>query len=229
MLKLNKTLAVFVLFASIAFMGFAIVTSSAGYNFKTKADELDNFVFSRDSATAPWTVKTRVGDEQVGGSVKLLPEAILAALKKQIGDLNQEKQQLDKRIVELEKAIKDSKELIEVDKAAMKARQEVLEKERKRIVAETIEVAAQAAAKSKEVYAQYDLARLRRQEWILMNNQLQEIRTQKDAAIAESQRLRDLLYQSQGDLERAERRQQLLLREGAKLPNEEGVTPPAGS
>ena len=36
-----------------------------------------------------------------------------------------------------------------------------------------------------------------------MNNQLQEIRTQKEAAVKESRRLRDLLYQSQGDLERA--------------------------
>src|SRR5262249_386665 len=157
---------------------------------------LDKFVFSRENATSPWIVKTRVGDEQVGGSVKLLPEAILAALKKQIGDLTAERTQLEKRIGELEKAMKDSKDLMEVDKAAMKAGQEALENERKRIVAETIEVAAQAAAKSKEVYAQYDLARLRRQEWILMNNQLQEIRTQKDAALAESQRLRDLLYQS---------------------------------
>lgn len=216
MLKINKALTVFVLFASVAFMGFAIVTSSGGYNFKTKSDEMQNFVFTHEGPTSPWIVKNRITDEPVGAPAKLLPEAVLNALKKQFSDLNEEKQQLTKRIGELEKALKDSKDLIEVDKLAMKARQEALEKERRKVVAETIEVAAQAAAKSKEVYAQYDLAKLRRQEWILMNNQLQEIRTQKEAAVKESGRLRDLLYQSQGDLERAERRQQLLLRDGAK-------------
>ena len=80
----------------------------------------------------------RITDETVGATAKLLPEAILNALKKQLSDLNEEKQQLNKKIGELEKALKNAKDLIEVDKLAMKTRQEVLEKRRRRVVAETV-------------------------------------------------------------------------------------------
>lgn len=226
MTRIGKCLVVFVLFASVAFMGAAIVTVFAGPNFRAHADELSkirggelgDFTFVAPATPqGTWTVKTRGVNEETVGSFKILPEAIFAAQKKKAANLTAEKQVLDQQRPVVEAKIKEADALVALDKAAMKRRQDALERERLAVAARVSEVSAQASAKSKEASDQYALAKLRRQEWILMNNQLQEIRSQKIAALEESRRLQDLLIQAQGNLERAKRRQQLLQQDGARV------------
>jgi hypothetical protein len=218
MTTLGKSLVVFVLFASVAFMGFAIVAAIGGPNYQTRAaEELPDFAFELTGPTGPWTVKTRSLKDENVGSGKILPEAMTLAQKKKLTELQNEKDEAEKFIPGLEVALKESRELILVDKQAMQATQDVLEQERLAVSAAITQTSAQVVAKSKEVSAQYGLAKLRRQEWILMNNQLQEIRAQKAAALKESRRLQDLLFLAKGNLERAQRRHQLLQDDGATL------------
>jgi hypothetical protein len=74
------------------------------------------------------------------------------------------------------------------------------------------------------------LLQLRRQEWLLLKAQLEEIRADIATTAIEENKLRDALYQAHENLKIADRRKQLLEQDGAKLPDdyEEATAAPSG-
>jgi len=83
-----------------------------------------------------------------------------------------------------------------------------------------IDIDSKALAARAESWNQ-TLAQWAEQEHALRNQNAAEavkVQAQKEAALAEARRLRDLLYQSRGVLERALRRQKLLQEDGGRMP-----------
>ena len=84
MTLISKILLVLVLFASIAFMGFAAVSAVGGPNWSKEKDALTDYVFEYQSGENPtWSVKTRRGQEQLSSS-PVLAKVIVVAQKHKI-------------------------------------------------------------------------------------------------------------------------------------------------
>jgi hypothetical protein len=214
MTKFSKIMAVFVTFASIAFMGFAVASFQGGPNWAAERDKLTDFSFERPSKDSPWSVKSRVNDEQAG-SGKTLPEAIVAAQKKKIADQQAALQKLDQDKARAAERLKQTKDLIELDKVALQKRADVLEKERRDLTDKIVAAQAKAVAITKDAQAKYETGKLRRGEYLLMKNQFEELKAQRAAAEREVASLTDQLIQAQGVLERAKLRNELLRSDGA--------------
>lgn len=71
-------------------------------------------------------------------------------------------------------------------------------------------LAGEAEEQARKADVKLEEMRLRRDDAVRLQNQFDEIVSQKDAAKAEAKRLRDLLFQAKGVLERLKRRQQSL-------------------
>lgn len=170
MTKAGKVLTVFLVFASVAFMGFAGVSSMTHSDWKAKAAELD-------------------------GKIKKQKEEI---------------DQLDPQIAPLQARLADAIAANAADITAMQQREQVLLAELQKLSEAASVLATQAISKSKEVQGKRDESALRRDEAVLLRNQLNELRTEKQTALEEERRLTDLLIQTQGTLERVQRRNELL-------------------
>ena len=170
MTKAGKVLTVFLVFASVAFMGFAGVSSMTRSDWKAKAAELNEKI-------------KRQKDE-------------LGVLEPQVEPLQ----------LRLNDAIAANK----ADIKAMLDREQVLLAELQKLSDGASALSAQAVSKAKEVQAKRDESALRRDEAVVLRNQLDELRTEKAAALEEDRRLTDLLIQTQGTLERVQRRSELL-------------------
>jgi chromosome segregation ATPase len=158
--------------------------------------------FAATSSATRTDWKTRVAE---------YPEKI-AAQRKKI-------EQLDQDIVRWDARLQDARKSEQADLVAMNRREAALVSQLQQLHAQASALSAQIDTEAKAVQAKREEARLRREEVFRLRNQLEELRTQNDSAVGESKRLKDLLVQAQGVLERAERRMQLLEADGAKLPD----------
>jgi hypothetical protein len=219
MTKVAKILVVIVTFASVAFMGGAIVACWAGPNWQMAAYEASDFNFDQATPESPWTVKTRDRKEESVGQGKILPEAIIVAKKKQAQVQTEELGKLTTEIEAWNKRIKEARALIEVDVAAMDKRQGEYDQEYKELTAANAKLSADRDLQIKEAQQTYETLRLRRQEWLLLKAQLEEIRADIVTTAIEENKLRDALYQAHENLKIADRRKQLLEQDGAKLPD----------
>ncbi|MSR56179.1 MAG: hypothetical protein EXS05_00660 [Planctomycetaceae bacterium] len=124
-------------------------------------------------------------------------------------------------IAELEKQIKitsdvmaGSAEAIAVDVKAltdpMTGREVVLERELEALIAQAHDLAVKTETEARTADARLDELKLRREDTVRLQNQFDELVSQKVAAQSEVKRLRDLLFQAQGVLERAIRRRKAL-------------------
>jgi hypothetical protein len=216
MTKYGKILTVFVTFVSVAFMGVSMVWRYGGPDWVAEKDKLTEYSFERAGPDSPWTVKSRaVSDEQIG-SGKILPEAIVTAQKKKLADQQALLQKLDQEKQRDAARLKQARELVEVDQLALQKREEVLEQARRDLTNKIVETQAQAVVKTKDAQEKYSLGKLRREESILMRNQLEELRAQREAAMREKENLQDELIQAQGLLDRARLRNDLLQSDVAK-------------
>ena len=217
MMKLNKTLTVFVFFTSVAFMGFALAVWAGGPNWKVRADELPEFAIEAPTTPeTPYTVKWRLKDDQIGGQPASLPAAIVVAQGEQIKAQQAELQQLEQSIPSVQSSIEQAKAAITVDLKAMNDRQAELDKQLRDLTARIVETGKQADSKTQEAQQKYATLKLRREEYLMMSTQLKELRAERLLAEAEAQKLQDLLMAMKGNLERAERRQSLLKQDVAK-------------
>lgn len=217
MMKLNKTLAIFVFFTSVAFMGFALAVWAGGPNWKARAEELPEFSIEAPSAPeTPYTVKWRLKDDQISGQPASLPAAIVAAQGAKVTAQQDELQQLEQQIPVVQSGIEQAKSAIATDLKAMSDRQAELDKQLRELTATIVATAKEADAKTQEAQQKYGTLKLRREEYLMMSTQLKELRAERQLAEAEVQKLRDLLMAMKGNLERAERRQKLLKQDVAK-------------
>jgi hypothetical protein len=104
----------------------------------------------------------------------------------------------------------EARKFIEIDGKALSARADAWAQSLSQLADQEHALRNQNAAEAVTVQARQDLDSARRAEVERLALQYQELVAQKEAALTEARRLRDLLYQSRGVLERALRRQQLL-------------------
>lgn len=136
------------------------------------------------------------------------PSATLADQAKRIQELNDE-------IKATEDRVKAAETAIAADITAMGVRDARWVAELNQKLKAAHDLAASVEAQAVQVQAKLDEGKLRREEVVRLTNQYEELVAQKEAAQAEVRRLRDLLFQSEGNLERVNRRNELLKSEGA--------------
>jgi chromosome segregation ATPase len=136
--------------------------------------------------------------------------------------------ELDEQIKTVEERTNAAQAAIGVDISAMTARDARWVAELKQKLDAAHELAVRVEQQAKLVQAKLDEGKLRREEVVRLMNQYEELVAQKEAAQAEARRLRDLLFQSTGTLERVQRRQELLENE-ANGPNYDGDKTAAGA
>ena len=106
---------------------------------------------------------------------------------------------------------------IKTDRQGLDARGKVLEQQLRTQSGEIVKGTQEVVKVTKQAEAVRADGQRLRDMGVLLANQLDELRTQKKAALDEQQRLKDQLFQMRGNLERAERRKALLEQDGGKL------------
>ena len=218
---ISKILAVFVTIASVAFMAVVMANVSAGGpNWQKQANELKEVTFDRANPQAPWTAKRRTDSSDLGGG-PILPAAIVSAQKKLLEAENTRQTELDQKIAQMKGAIAESKALIDVDLDAMKRREADLDKQFADLMEQMNQLSQDFNLESKKQTADLAVLKLRAHEYILVKNQLEELKAQREVATEELARLRALVYQAKANLERVQTRRQLLQEDGA---NDDKIT-----
>lgn len=220
--KLSKILTVFVTVASVAFMAVIIANVKAGGpNWVAKSKELPEVAFEQANPQAPWTAKKRTDGTDMGGG-PILPKAIVEAQKKLIAAEQAAQTDLDAKITARKGAIAEAKAQIDADLDAMKRRQADLEKQYLEAQAQLNQISQEYTVEAKKQIDDLDVLKLRKEEYVRVKNQLEELRAQREVATDELARLKALLYQAKANLDRARTRKQLLESDGATVePYEE--------
>ena len=138
--------------------------------------------------------------------------------KKRINDQTAELDKLRKEIETVDKEQKAAGEGIAADSLAITApntgRVAQLEAELVQLIDEAHKVAEQVEAEAKKVGAKQDDGKHLRDRVTRLTSQYEDLVAQKDDALADVKRLRDLLFQARGVLDRVKKRQQALEAEG---------------
>ena len=214
--NISRTLVVVTTVLSVAFLGFAGVTTLGGPNWGTVAKSLSpgeeksaGYVFERSAGENPqWTV-TSSSEEQIKTSA-VLPDVIVAALdhkyaglKAELDALTDELPQLETRKTNLETAIEKDEQALQ---AAVTERQEFLQQLR----AQYISLSQQVVQKVEEGQQVEDVVAARRDDVIRLQHQLEVLKAD-DARLAQiEQQMLDLIRQIDADLAKARQRQQQL-------------------
>lgn len=221
MTKFSKILTVFVFAGCLAFMGFAMVTVLGGPNWDVKAEALakdHSLSFEYRGKESGWDVKDhrKQPPEQVATG-KSLAEAVTKAQRKLNDASKAQAEAIAKDIDDVAKRHAREQPAIAADVAAFEKRFEVLIAQLKEVHRLAIEESKKAVTKSDEAKAIRQVAALRRDELIQLQNQLDVLRTQKISALKEQRRLDDLVNQAKAVLADVERRKELLEADGARL------------
>ncbi|MDB5336722.1 MAG: hypothetical protein JWN70_2341 [Planctomycetaceae bacterium] len=229
---ISKILAVFVTIASVAFMAIVMANVSAGGpNWTAKSKELTEVAFDRANPQAPYTAKKRSDGTDLGGG-PILPAAIVSAQKKLLEAERTQQADLDTKIAARKSAITESKALIDVDLDAMKRREADLDKQFADLMEQMNQLSQNFTMESKKQTDDLAVLKLRSQEYILIKNQLEELKAQREVATEELGRLKALVYQAKANLERAQTRLNLLKDDGLKVDYNDAPKPvgkPAGN
>ncbi len=228
---ISKILAVFVTIASVAFMAIIMANVSAGGpNWVQKSKELSEVSFERANPQAPWTAKKRTDGSDMGGG-PILPAAIVSAQKKLLETERAQQTVLDTEIARNKSRIAEAKVLIDVDLDAMKRREADLDKQFAELMEQMNQLSQNFTMESKKQTDDLAVLKLRAQEYILIKNQLEELKAQREVATEELGRLKALVYQAKANLERAQTRRALLIDDGATVGgygDELGAKPAGG-
>lgn len=227
--KISKILTVFVTVASVAFMAVIIANVKAGGpNWKAKATELPEVAFEPTGPESPWTAKRRTDNADMGGGA-ILPEAIVKAQKKLIETERTAQTDLDAKIAAIKSKTVEATAQIVADLDALKRRQADLEAQYKAVRDELEKLSEDYTTEAKKQIDDLDLLKLRKEEYIRVKNQLEELRAQREVASDDLDRLRALLYQAQSNLDRVRKRQQTLAEDGAQVNYDENAEPAKGT
>ncbi len=214
---ISKILAVFVTIASVAFMAVVMANVSAGGpNWQKKANELSEVAFDRANPQAAWTAKRRTDGADLGGGA-ILPLAIVNSQKKLLEEERAAQTTLDQDIARNKSRIAEAKALIDADLDALKRREADLDKQFAELLDQMNQLSQNFIMESKKQTDDLAVLKLRAQEYILIKNQLEELKAQREVASEDLSRLKALVYQAKANLERAQKRMELLKDDGAKI------------
>jgi chromosome segregation ATPase len=138
--------------------------------------------------------------------------------KSRISDQTAQLDELRKDIESLDKQQKLAEEGIKADSLAVtepeKGRVAQLEAELVQLIDEAHKVAEQVEAEAKKVGAKQDDGKHLRDRVTRLTSQYEDLVAQKEDALANVKRLRDLLFQARGVLDRVKKRQEALEADG---------------
>lgn len=212
--KLGKVLVVFVTACSLGFGAFALSLVTGGPNWKAdmESEELTNeVVFTVQPGETPmYSVKTRRLDKALGSASKNPAAPVVAARKELLDQAKAEDARLSAEVARLTPLIKETRDLIPPDEAAMKKRMEDFDKTLTRINDDIQKVTDEIAAKARAIQDIQKIAQERREEGFRMKNQLELLRTDIFVYKEQQRILQDELVRVEENLKRLERRNQQL-------------------
>ncbi|WP_417386887.1 hypothetical protein [Gimesia sp.] len=210
MTLLSKILLVLVLFASIAFMGFAAVSAVGGPNWSTEKDALTDYVFEYQPGENPtWTVKTRRGGEQLSTS-PILAKVIVAAQKHKLQQQNEKLDQVTKTIEPLKKTIANWKAINKVDVIAMEDKATELQQKINQVEQQINQLANEGINISQQTVDVNQEASERRADVFRLRDQIDEIRNERFLAEQQQKTLQDYIDRIQGKVQRLQRQKESL-------------------
>ena len=204
--KISKILVVFVTFASIAFLAFSIIVTTAGPNWQKEAEALPDYTFTQSGGEKPtWSVRHRLVEQPLKTSVAY-PDVIAEAYK-------HAKIEPDEAIAKypplIEKAKNDlamTKQLIEVDVKGLEARKTELFQQydaQQKLLADTSDALIKAGEATLKLRVE---AERRRSDSYRLGRNLQAIEADHFQLIEQKQRILDLIFQMQGMRDRLRER-----------------------
>lgn len=215
--KISRVLAVVTAVLSLAFLGFAGVTTLGGPNWRTEAAKLAptpadpaGYVFTRSLGENPqWTATATVTGETVK-TATVLPDVLvaaydhkLAALNAELNEINQEQPQLEQRKAAMEKAIAADREALA---RAVAERQQYLQQLRQQYAA----ISQQVVQKTEQGRQVEEVVEARRRDVFRLANQLELLDADHVRIQQIEQQMVDLIRQIDADLAKAQRRQEQL-------------------
>ncbi len=204
-------MAVFIVFACLAFMGIAAAVTIAGRpNWDGEEDKLaGDFIFEAPSEGNPsWKVTSRQkpGVEDFSKSSKVHADVVLAARAHLITQQEKKIERLDEEIPQLESRLTKARELIEIDVKAMQQREDELEVQIDALVVSIKQVGEEGIKVTQDAQKVRVEAELRRQDVFRLRDQLQELQTDLYQIREQKKKLHDYLVQMNGVLARLQRR-----------------------
>ena len=210
MTRFSKILLVLVLFTSLAFMGFAAVSSVGGPNWEKEKDSLTDYLFELQPGENPtWSVKTRRGGEQISSS-PVLAKVIVAAQKDKIQKQNEKIDQVTKSIPPLENAIKNWTSINKVDREAMNLKAADLREKITALEMEIAQLANEGIKISQQTLDVNQQASERRADVFRLQDQIDEIRNEKYLTQEQQKTLRDYIARIEGKVQRLQRQKESL-------------------
>jgi chromosome segregation ATPase len=143
------------------------------------------------------------------------PKSRIAEQTAQLDDLRKEIESLDKQQKLAEEGIKADSLALTTPETGRVAQ---LEAELTQLVDEAHKVAVQVEAEAKKVGAKQDQGKHLRDRVTRLTSQYEDLVAQKEDALANVKRLRDLLFQARGVLDRVKKRQEALEAEATDYP-----------
>lgn len=150
--------------------------------------------------TATWTDWKEV-------ATKRFPKSEISSQQQKIHELDEQIADVDARQKLAEASIKADEDAIANPNTG---REVQLEQQLAELIQQGTELARQVEAQARKTDARLDELKLRREDTVRLQNQFDELVSQKVAAEAEVKRLRDLLFQARGMLDRVQRRHKSL-------------------
>lgn len=210
MTRFSKILLVLVLFTSIAFMGFAAVSSVGGPNWLKEKDSMTDYLFELQPGENPiWAVKTRRSGEQISTS-PVLAKVIVAAQKHKIQQQNEKIDQLTKSTPPLLKAIENWTKINQFDREAMDLKAAGLKEQITALDAEISQLANQGIKISQQTLEVNQEASERRADVFRLQDQIDEIRNEKYLTQEQQKTLRDYIARIEGKVQRLQRQKESL-------------------
>ena len=210
----GKVMVVFVTAASLGFAAFALSLVAGGPNWK---NEVENEDFTNDFVLTvtggekkSYAIKSRQTDQAVGAGSPLLAEVVVKGREKQVADAKAEDARLGAEIARIKPIIAEFKALTPPDQAGLVARTMAMDKVLTQIDKAVQAASAEFAARSAAI-KQIDLTtKERREEGFRLKNQLELLRTDLFALLAQQKVLEDELVEVEENMKRLERREEQL-------------------
>ncbi len=224
MTRFSKILLVLVLFTSIAFMGFAAVSSVGGPNWQKEKDAMTDYLFEYQPGENPtWSVKTRRAGEQISTS-PVLAKVIVAAQKHKITQQNEQIEQATKTIAPLQNAIKNWQQINQVDREAMNLKAAELREKIATLDSEISQLANEGIKISQQTLEINQQAAERRADVFRLQDQIEEIRNEKYLTREQQKTLRDYIARLEGKVQRLQRQKELLEKATGNRDVENGLS-----
>ncbi len=229
MTKIGKVLCVFVLIISLAFLGVASVTVMGGVNWRVERDTVTgDYVFDKAvGETTTHSVKARRGDRALASGTKSLAAVVIKAHDDMVVQRNKQIQDLQAKT----KLTNDEKDFweqpLEIDKESMTARSDKLAVELATIREQIDGISKKNIELVQGTQKTLTTNESRREEIYRLLSQLEEIQTDLFQIKEQQKRLRSLLVRTSGVVGRLKRRQQQLVKAGARGQYEDDKAAPA--